>query len=97
MSEENPAVQPSEQSVEFSNLILGFAHSALYHLGEVPIGEQIAEKKDLVAAKQNIDIIDMLQAKTAGNLDSAEQKLMTSILTDLKLKYAQQSSQNLKK
>ena len=92
MTQDNQATP----NVEFSNLILGFAHSALYHLGEVPIGEQKAEKKDLTAAKQNIEIIDMLQAKTAGNLDSTEQKLITSILTDLKLKYAQQSNENSK-
>ncbi len=34
-----------------------------------------------------IDILGVLEAKTAGNLDAAEQSLMESMLYDLRMRY----------
>ena len=58
----------------------------MIHLGEIPdpSGEKSA---DLALAKQTIDIIAMLQEKTKGNLDAAEDNLLQSLLYDLRVKY----------
>jgi hypothetical protein len=34
-----------------------------------------------------IDILGMLEDKTRGNLDEAEEKLLTGLLYDLRIKY----------
>ena len=47
--------------------------------------------KDLVAAKQLIDILGVLDDKTKGNLDAAEAALLTNVLYDLRLKYVEQA------
>jgi len=47
--------------------------------------------KNLTLARQNIDILDMLQKKTKGNLSSDEEKLLLEVLRDLRLKFVEAS------
>jgi hypothetical protein len=74
-------------NVEFSGLILGFCSAALSYMG---YGAKDTPK-NLDLAKQNIEIIKLLQAKTKGNLTDDEQRLMTEALTDLQQKFAEVS------
>lgn len=76
------------QKLDFPGLILGFSSAALYYMGENPAGSKEPPEKNMELAKQNIDIIDLLKTKTANNLTEDEDKLITQLLTDLKLKYA---------
>ncbi len=71
----------------FSTFILSLSTSALVHLGELP--DPIANKKEinLQLAKQTISIIEMLKEKTKGNLTEEEDKLLDSVLYDVRLKY----------
>lgn len=77
--------------INFSTFVLSLSTQALAHLGEIPdlMDGQIG--KDLIAAKQLIDILGLLQEKTKGNLDASEGALLTNILYDLRLKYVEQS------
>lgn len=77
----------NEGSVDFSGLILGFCSAALSYMGHSQGGPHVAE--NLVLAKQNIDIIEVLKAKTKGNLTEDEKRLLDQVLTDLRLKYAE--------
>ncbi len=79
----------SDKEVEFSELVLGLSSAALHYLGEGPGGEAKSNAKNanMALARQNIDIIRMLKAKTAGNLSVEETKLIEAILTDLMLKF----------
>jgi len=83
----------SEQTVEFSQLVLGFSSAALHYLGEGTAGEskQAANGTNIALARQNIEIIRMLKAKTNGNLNSEETKLIDAVLTDLMLKFHEAS------
>ena len=45
--------------------------------------------KNLQAAQSTIDMLDMLEAKTRGNLGDAEAKLLKGVLADLKLNYVE--------
>ena len=47
--------------------------------------------KNLPMAKQTIDILSMLEEKTAGNLNSEETNLLKSILYDLRIIYVKES------
>lgn len=81
-----PAARPA---VDFSSLCLSLATSALYHLGVVAhpeTGEKIPEL-DPVGAQQTIDTLEMLDAKTKGNLDADEAKLLESILYELRMHF----------
>jgi len=73
--------------VNFNSLILSISSSALLHLGEIPDPHTGEKKKDVALAKHSIDIIAMLKEKTKGNLDQEEQRLIDSILTDLRWRY----------
>lgn len=71
----------------FVQLILQFQTSAMVGLGKLPNPITQKIEKDLEAAKLSIDMIDMIKAKTKGNLSDEEERLITQISKDLKLNY----------
>src|SRR5262245_33023219 len=77
--------------VDFSTFLLSLGSSAVLHLGEVEHPESGRVQKDLPMAKHTIDILSLLQAKTKGNLTGHEDKLLESLLYDLRLRYVEAS------
>lgn len=77
--------------IDFATFVLSLASSALMHLGELHEPEGAPGERDLPLAKQTIDMLAMLELKTRGNLDAAEQQLLTSVLYDLRVKYVDAS------
>ncbi len=73
--------------VNFSMFILSLNTSALVHLGQIPDPQTQQKKTDLALARQTIDILDMLKEKTKGNLTRDEEKLLDSILYELRVLY----------
>lgn len=74
--------------VDFSTHVLSLASSAMVSLGEIPApGEDGPAPVDLEAAKHLIDVLAMLEVKTKGNLDEAEQKVLASLIYDLRVKF----------
>jgi len=73
--------------VDFSTFVLSLGSSALMHLGELENPASGKPQKDLGMAKHTIDLLSMLQAKTKGNLNAQEDKLLESLLFDLRLRY----------
>lgn len=73
--------------VDFSTFMLSLYSSALVQLGEIPDPATGKSTKDLCIAKQTIDMIAMLEKKTSGNLDPEEEKLMKSLLHELRMTY----------
>ena len=82
-----PAATASLPAVDFHTFVLSLGSSALLHLGEIEHPDVGATQKDLPLAKHTIDILVMLEQKTKGNLTPAEEKLMQSLLYDLRLRY----------
>jgi hypothetical protein len=74
-------------AVDFHTFVLSLGSSALLHLGELEHPDVGAPQKDLPLAKHTIDILVMLEEKTKGNLTPAEEKLIGSLLYDLRLRY----------
>jgi hypothetical protein len=72
---------------DFCTLVLSFASAALYYMGLAPLEGRAKPEKNLVLAKQNIDILDLLHEKTKGNLTEDETKLVEQVTGDLHLKY----------
>jgi len=74
-------------SVDFSTHVLSLASTALIALGKMPGPEGESHTQDLETARHLIDVLGMLEQKTKGNLDEAEQKLLASLIYDLRVTY----------
>jgi len=83
----DPSKSRKVPDVDFSTFIISIYSSALVQLGEIPDPVTGKRTKDLFIAKQTIDMIAMLEKKTSGNLDSEEEKLMKSLLHELRMAY----------
>ena len=75
-----------EIPVTFSSFAISLAQSALAQMGETPAGAPAVEQ-NLGLARHAIDILGMLESKTQGNLDEEEQKLLASLLDELRMKF----------
>ncbi len=85
-----PAGAPEEPPVPtFSSLILSLSTQALFSLGEIVESPDAEPRIDLMAGKQLIDLLGVLQEKTTGNLDPDESELMERILYDLRLRFVE--------
>lgn len=73
--------------MDFSTFVLSLASSAMVNLGVVEGPTSAKTEPDLVAARQLIDIIGVLEEKTRGNLSESEEKLLKSLLYDLRVQY----------
>jgi len=71
---------------------LSLSTSALFHFGDFPDPESGKTQKNLPAAKQTIDILDMLNEKAKGNLNENETNLIQGILYELKLRYVKEKA-----
>lgn len=88
---EQPAKEPADYPpVSFSNFVISLSTSALFHFGDFPEYEGGGAEKNLPAAKQIIDILDMLHEKTQGNLDQNETEMIQGILYELKMRYVKE-------
>src|SRR6266498_1646296 len=76
-------------SALFANMVVQQTNLALMLLGKVPSPETGQPMQDLDAAKMFIDQLEMLEAKTKGNLDKNEEKLLGQSLTSLRLAFVE--------
>ncbi len=84
---------PTSAPIDFYTFVLSLASSAFVHLGDAPDPETGKSREpDLALAKQTIDILSMLQGKTKGNLSPEEEKFLSNLLTDLRIRYVQRST-----
>ena len=77
-----------EPSITFTGFILSLATTAAVHFGDLedPNTGRKGEP-NLLAARQMIDLIAILQEKTKGNLTAAEAKLVDDLLYELRIRY----------
>jgi Domain of unknown function (DUF1844) len=81
--------QESAPEINFSTFVISLSTQALMHLGEIPNPLSGKSETDIAVAKQMIDILAMLQAKTGGNLDTGEESLIEDVLFNLRMKYVE--------
>jgi hypothetical protein len=75
------------QPMSFDIFVLSLNASALIHLGETDAPHGPAEK-NVALARQTIDILGLLEAKTRGNLTGEEERLLRDVLFDLRMRCA---------
>ncbi len=76
----------------FFGLILNFQMSAMINLGKIanPVTQTV--ERNLTEAKRVIDMMNMLAAKTKGNLTDEEDRFLQQVLTELRLNYVNEVS-----
>jgi hypothetical protein len=79
--------------VDFTTFVLSLGTSALYELGVAPDPAAGGRKPspNLAVARQTIDALEMLRAKTRGNLDAEETRLLEALLYELHMRFVEAS------
>jgi len=83
--------------VTFPTFLLSLHTSALIHLGIIPDPVSNQRSVELEMGRQNIELVEMLKEKTAGNLTEDEGRLLDNILYELRMAYIQVSETQPKK
>jgi len=81
--------ESEEGPTGFETLVSYLSTTAMFQLGLLPGpgGERIPI--DLVNARRTIDLLEVLQEKTRGNLTPSEAKLLEDVLYELRLTYVE--------
>lgn len=78
--------------VTFSSFVFSLSTSALMLMGEQLDPRQGKIPVNLPQAKEIIDILSVVEAKTKGNLEKDEQAMLTDMLYALRMKYVDLAS-----
>lgn len=73
--------------IDFATFVISLSQSALMHLGEAPHPETSKVERSLPLARQTIDLLGLLEDKTKGNLTGDEERLLTHVLFDLRMRF----------
>jgi len=76
--------------INFPTFIISLNASALVNLGVIEDPASGTKVKNLLLAKQTIDILSMLKEKTSGNLTKEEEQILKNILYDLRIIYVKE-------
>lgn len=87
MAEKDPRAETHK--AYFIELILMLSSSAMQQLGKIINPITGKAELNLEAAQATIDMVEMLEAKSRGNLDRDETRLLTNTLTSLRMNYVE--------
>jgi uncharacterized protein DUF1844 len=84
-----PSNQPKDSGipVTFSSFVISLGSSSLMLMGEQLDPQQPPMPPNLPQAKDIIDLLSVLEAKTTGNLTTEEQAVLRDMLYALRMKY----------
>ncbi len=84
-----PDEYDEESQVAFETLVSYLSTTAMFQMGLLasPTGERIPA--DLVNARRTIDLLDVLQQKTRGNLTPDEERLLEEVLYELRMSFVE--------
>jgi len=80
---------PSRAAALFLQLVLGLQQSGMMSLGKLmnPITRKI--EMNLEFARETIDTLASLEARTRGNLEPDEERVLRQVLTELRMNYVE--------
>ncbi len=93
--ESEPAI--SADSARFATLVSYLSTTAMFQLGLLPGpgGEHIPP--DLENGQRTIDLLEVLEEKTRGNLSQEEAKLLEEVLYELRISFVEVQKQRVSK
>jgi len=90
MSDPQGAKQEGQlPAATFATFVLSLSTSALMQLGAIEDESGTRAEPDLALARHTIDILEVLEQKTRGNLDEQEQELLRGVLHDLHMRFVE--------
>ena len=87
LTDEERADADSQDPASFVSFVMSIASNAASSLGMLPHPVTQQREVDMELGKHWIDILGMLQKKTAGNLTLPEKNMLEALLHDLRLQY----------
>jgi len=78
-------------SIDFPTFVLSIASAAMMGMGLAPRPDSGKAELDLELARQNIDLLELMQKKTLNNLTPDEDKLMERVLYEVRTKFLEVS------
>ena len=77
---------------DINSIIMILATQCMINLGEIqdPVFKKV--KQDMAGAKLFIDLLEVIEAKTKGNLDEEEDKFLQGVLVNLRKIYEKNMS-----
>lgn len=78
---------PGRSAALFLQLVLGLQQSGMMALGKLmnPLSRKV--ETNLEMARDTIDTLSAIEARTKGNLDADEARVLRQALTDLRMNY----------
>ena len=89
MSEKNEITPEQINKALFTQMVVMLATSAIQQLGKLVNPVTKKSEVDLEGAQSAIDLLDMLEAKTRGNLDKDEQQMLRETLMGVKMNFVE--------
>ena len=83
--------QPNQlPKIDLTTFFLSISSAAFMGLGLLPV-EEAGEppRVDLELARQNIDLLELMQEKTKGNRNSEEDRLIEQLLFETRMRFVE--------
>ena len=92
-----PRGQYEDDSPGFETLVSYLSTTAMFQLGLIPgpSGEHIPA--DMPNAKRTVDLLEVLQEKTKGNLTVGESQLLEDVLYELRMSFVEMQKRQARK
>ena len=89
----NPEAPLPEREL-FIGLVQSFQAAAMQQMGKVmnPFTQKI--ERDMAHAKLSIEMLEMLRARTSGNLTGQEARFLNHVLTELRLNFVAEADRD---
>src|SRR5438477_1364205 len=83
-----------EERELFIGLVQSFQAAAMQQMGKImnPFTQKI--ERDMAHAKMSIEMLEMLRARTSGNLTGQEARFLNHVLTELRLNYVAETEKD---
>lgn len=85
------------EEYHFVQLVLMFQAASLQQMGKIqnPFTQKV--ERDLDQAKFSIEMLEMFQEKTKGNLSESEKKFLDHVLFELRMNYVEEVNKDKEK
>jgi uncharacterized protein DUF1844 len=95
-----PAPDATPKELTRKEMFLGLIHSfqaaAMQQMGKMPSPFTNQIDRDLPQARLSIDMLEMLEERTQGNLTGEESRFLKHVLTELRLNYVAEIEEDKK-
>jgi hypothetical protein len=88
---------PVPAKIDLTTFFLSIASAAYMGLGMNPRPGTAKSEENLELAKQNIDLLELMQTKTKGNLSTEESKLLDQLLFELRMRFVEKTKNTISK